>query len=84
MKILLLFFSFTSIPCLAIEHYKPGDTLWVWAEKGLNIREKPDAFSKVTGKAPNGSCVLSLDYPQMDQAHSNANIHWSPKCSCTQ
>lgn len=65
-NILITLFCFTTINCFAIEFYKPGDTLWVWAKNGLNIREQPDAHSRILGNAENGGQIISLDYQNID------------------
>lgn len=62
LTIVISLFLLTAAPCFAIEYYVPGDTLWVWAKNGLNIREMPDAGSRILGKIVNGGQVLTLDY----------------------
>ena len=42
-----------------IVEYKPGDTLYVWATSGLNIRAAANANAKVVGKIGFGEMVLS-------------------------
>lgn len=65
-NILTTLFCLITITCSAIDFYKPGDTLWVWAKNGLNIRDQPNAHSKILGKIENGAPVVSLDYPNHD------------------
>lgn len=55
-----------SIHGFAIEFYKPGDTLWVWAKDGLNIRAEPSVHAKSIGKAENGAPVVTLSYQNED------------------
>lgn len=38
--------------------FKEKETLYVWASKGLNMREKPDAKAMKTGTIPYGSKVI--------------------------
>jgi hypothetical protein len=73
-NILTFLFCLTTIHCFAIEFYKPGDTLWVWAKNGLNIREQPDAHSKILSKAENGGQVISLEYQNIDFPYSVEEI----------
>ncbi len=63
MKTILLFslFSLATSNCLAIDYYVAGDTLWVWAMSGLNIREMPNDSAKVLGVAKNGGQVVCLE-----------------------
>ncbi len=62
-KLLIIFlFCLASTNCFAIEYYVSGETLWVWAKTGLNIRELPDTNSKIVAKIENGSKVVTLDY----------------------
>ena len=60
--ILITLLCLTSINGFAIDFYEPGDTLWIWAKNGLNIREQPDVLSKILGVAENGGQVIALDY----------------------
>lgn len=57
-----LYFLFTTFNCFAIEYYAPGDSLWVWAKNGLNIRETPSEKSRVIGQVEHGEPVVALDY----------------------
>ncbi len=58
---LSILFCLSTFNCFAIDYYNPGDTLWVWAQNGLNIRAQPDALAKIVGKAENGAQVVSLE-----------------------
>lgn len=60
-KILLTLFCLAASNCFAIEYYYPGDSLWVWAKGGLNIREMPNDSSKVLGRVKNGGQVIALE-----------------------
>ncbi len=57
----LVFFMVSSTHTDAINNYKLGDTLFVWAKNGLNIRKEPDANSPVVAKLSFGSQVLIID-----------------------
>jgi len=61
-KILISFFCLVSANCFAIEYYTPGDSLWVWAKSGLNVREMPNDSSKILGRATHGSQIIMLEY----------------------
>lgn len=61
--------------CNAIDYYKPGDTLWVWAKSGLNVREMPDAHAKVSGKIDNGEKVIVIDYQDVDYPFSVREVN---------
>lgn len=61
-KILLCLFCLVTSNCFAIEYYEPGDSLWVWAKNGLNIREMTNDSSKVLGRVKNGLQVVALEY----------------------
>jgi len=52
--------------CLAIDYYVAGDSLWVWAKSGLNIREMPNDSAKVLGVDKNRGQVVALE----DQARN--------------
>ncbi len=65
-KILHLIFCLVATNCFAIDYYSPGDSLWVWAKGGLNIRATPNDTAKVIGRVTNGSLVIVLE----DQDHN--------------
>lgn len=44
---------------LAINEYQIGDTLTVWAQSGLNLRESDDSKSKVIASIPFGGLVIA-------------------------
>lgn len=60
-QILFLACCLASLHVSAIDYYQPGDTLWVWAQNGLNIREQPDAQAKILGKIPFGGQVITTE-----------------------
>ena len=60
-QILFLVCCLASLHSTAIDFYQPGDTLWVWAKSGLNIREQPDAHAKILGKTAFGGQVITTE-----------------------
>jgi Bacterial SH3 domain len=70
----VFFLLFIATQSHAIDYYKPGDTLWVWAKNGLNIRSEPNASSSVLGKIENGNKVIMLDYPEKGVSFSIEEI----------
>ena len=60
-KILFSLFYLATNYCFAIDDYVAGDSLWVWARNGLNIREMPNDSAKVLGVAKNGGQVVALE-----------------------
>ncbi len=51
---------------LSADQYSKGDTLYVWAKNGLNLRKKPNTKSKIVAKIPFGSFLIiqnSTDQP---------------------
>jgi Bacterial SH3 domain len=70
----VFFLLFIATQSYAIDYYKPGDTLWVWAKNGLNIRSEPNASSSVLGKIENGNKVIMLDYPEKGVSFSIEEI----------
>ncbi len=73
-------FCLISFPGFAIDFYQPGDTLWIWAKKGLNIREQPDVHSGIIDVAENGGHVIMLDYQNRAFPYTTEGIresvHW--------
>lgn len=47
-KILHLIFCLVANNCFAIDYYSTGDSLWVWAKGGLNIRAMPNDTATVS------------------------------------
>lgn len=57
--ILLLVLVWGSSHCLwSADQYSKGDTLFVWAKNGLNLREKPDTKSKILAKVSFGDFLI--------------------------
>lgn len=51
---------------LSADQYSKGDSLYVWAKNGINLREKPDTKSKILVKIPFGDFLTiqnSTDQP---------------------
>ena len=56
---LLFFFSSTAY---GDTHVRPFDTLYVWAESGLNVRDTPSTDGKKLGKLDYGEQIVALDW----------------------
>ena len=55
---------------IAIDYFEKGDTLWVWANSGLKIREKPNIKSKSLGSIPFKSFVIAKESRNTDYNYS--------------
>ncbi len=65
-----------STQCLAINEYQFGDRLFVWAKSGLNMREAPDANSKVLIKISFGGEVVCQSRKYWDDyLHNSQKIN---------
>ena len=65
MKPLLLFLLLTGPSLLhAIDHYEPGDTLYVWAASGLVLRKEPSLTGMKLSTIPYGTLLVALNYNQ--------------------
>lgn len=66
--LLAVLFLFTSQSSFAILEYDWNDTLYVWADNGLNVRLEPSSTSMVVAKIPFGNHLIArgskceLDY----------------------
>ena len=49
-----------SVPCFGIIDYQPYDSLFIWAESGLNMREHSSSSAKVVTKIPFGAGVKCM------------------------
>ena len=80
MKSLKLIVAILLIPAFSfgIDYYRPGDTLWIWAKSGLNLRDAPNLHGTIIGKLPNGSRVVTLEYCSGD---SDLVVSEKPECS---
>lgn len=56
-----LLLAFFQIPGFSINSYQSGDTLFVWAYHGLNLRESPAASGTRRTTIPYGSSLVVLD-----------------------
>ena len=54
---LLVLFSFLPL-AQGVDHYKVGDTLYVWAPSGLNIRTQPGISASKLGRLELGTRVI--------------------------
>ncbi|OHD56940.1 MAG: hypothetical protein A2Y33_08235 [Spirochaetes bacterium GWF1_51_8] len=82
MKRILIFiylFVFAGAAFAAGVWYKPGDTLYVTAQSGLNLRDKADIGGKLIIKVPYGSeiKVLKDTKPPVPFAFDNIKGHWA-------
>ncbi len=59
MKIVLFFFTAIVLAAnsYGITEYKPGDSLFVWAKSGLNMRNAPNVSGQILAKIPFGKEV---------------------------
>ncbi|MEY3242458.1 MAG: hypothetical protein RIR11_3897 [Bacteroidota bacterium] len=78
-KILQLIFCLVANNCFAIDYYSPGDSLWVWAKGGLNIRATPNDTAKIIGRVTNSSLVVVLEGQDKDYPYSIEVIKRSAK-----
>lgn len=56
--IALIFGVLFSFDSFGITEYKPEEELYIWAESGLNLRERPDFKSEVLAKMPFGEKII--------------------------
>ena len=56
-SLLLLVFLYCQLS-YAIDWYRPGDTLQVWAQSGLNMRNKAGLDAQVVARIPYGAAVI--------------------------
>lgn len=72
------------------DHYTAGDTLFVWAKRGLNIWKSPDAKSKVLGALAFGEAIVILEKTESafesevlkGRPHEEPDLHLEPfRCS---
>ncbi|MBK7939022.1 MAG: SH3 domain-containing protein [Lewinellaceae bacterium] len=65
MKYLLLLLLLNGPSVLpAIDHYEPGDTLYVWATSGLVLRKAPSLGAAKLSSIPYGTALVALNYNQ--------------------
>lgn len=68
--ILWSFFMCISGSIDAADYYSAGDTLWVWAQTGLHMREKPDNNSRVFETIVKGEMVVVMESINHDYPYS--------------
>lgn len=68
LSIILLAIAAERLP--AIDYFEKGDTLWVWANSGLKIREKPDVKSKTVETVPFKNYVIAKNYQNQAYEYS--------------
>ena len=59
--LLILSLLVVQMTVYGIAEYEIGDSLFVLAKSGLNIREKPDIHSNAIGKIPYGAQLLTQE-----------------------
>lgn len=58
----------------AIRYYNDGDTLFVWAQSGLILRDAPDLKSKKIAALPFGTIVVPKIYKQTDGVEMSIEV----------
>jgi hypothetical protein len=62
----------------AIRYYNEGDTIYVWAQSGLVLRDAPDLQSKKIGSLPFGTMVIPKMHKETDGIETSIEV--IPSC----
>jgi hypothetical protein len=74
LKLLILFNFIFCYNGYGILEYQPNDQLYVWAESGLNLREKPNSSSEVIAKIDFGNMIICKGKKSEDQYFNHSEI----------
>jgi hypothetical protein len=69
-----ILFMLLQVSAFSILEYQSGDTLYVWAESGLNLRSQPQSSSDILQTIPFGEAVVALQGKNFYDRRNNSTV----------